>query len=110
VTLQNLGAALRRLAALAEAPGLLAESEAAHLGAIALREAEGLVDGLALSTFHLGLTREARLDAGDPESAGGALEAYEAAARRYEALGRKEEAGVARGRAFAILARCRTES
>lgn len=109
VTQQNLGAALRRLAALADAAGFLADSEEAHLAAVALREAEALPEGLALSTFHLGLTREARVEAGDPAFVGGAVEAYEDAARRYEALGRTEEAGVARGRAFAILARCRTE-
>ena len=64
VTLHNLGLALRRRAELdtGRAAAHLAGSAAALEEACAIRERQGLADGLALSRRHLALTRE-RLDA-----------------------------------------------
>jgi hypothetical protein len=98
VTLHNLGVALRRRAELdpGGAGRHLAASEAALRQAIALREAHGLRDGLALSWFQLGLTLRA---AGSPESG----PALETAADCYQRAGRPDEAATARRLAHDLL-------
>jgi len=98
VTLHNMGAALRKLAE--RAPGrdeeLLKKSEEALLAALAIREEEGLAEGLAASWFQLGLTLDTAARAGRPGARSAAHAAFEAAASAYEAVGKGAEADVAR--------------
>jgi hypothetical protein len=104
VTLHNMGAGLRRLAELSPDPApLLTRSEGALLAAIAIREAEGLAEGLPLSFFQLGLTLEAAARAGRLDGFEAARAAFEAAASGYERVGRAAEADVARRCALAAL-------
>ncbi|HKC24789.1 MAG TPA: hypothetical protein VKF32_08590 [Thermoanaerobaculia bacterium] len=103
VTLHNMGTGLRRLAEVSPEPApLLLRSEEALLAAIAIREAEGLAEGLALSLFQLGLTREASARAGRAGAGEAAREAFEAAAEAYERIGRAAEADVARRCALGV--------
>jgi tetratricopeptide (TPR) repeat protein len=90
VTLHNMGAALRKLGELTADPALFSRSEAALREALAIRKAEALAEGEALSWFQLGLTLRA---AGEPHAARGA---FEESARLYDALGKPGEADVAR--------------
>ena len=98
VTLHNFAAALRRLALLEPASALvhLARSEEFLMEAIEIRQDEGLPEGEALSWFHLGLSREEAAKAGSPRGQAGAVEAFLRAAAGYEALGKREEAEMAR--------------
>lgn len=96
VTLHNLGAALRKLALLSEPPGpLLVRSEEALLESIEIREAEGLLEGLASSWFQLGLTLEAAADTGRVGAAAAARAAFEAAEAAYDSAGKPDQARVA---------------
>jgi hypothetical protein len=96
VTLHNLGAALRKLAEMEAAPELLGESEEALLAAIAIREAEGLVEGLGASWFQLGLTLDSAARHGRTGAGAAARAAFLAAASAYQSAGKDEEAAVAR--------------
>lgn len=91
VTLHNMGAAFRRLAELdpEESAEHLRDSERVLLEALTIRREEGLREGEALTLFQLGLTLEA---AGDP----GAARAFLESARGYEAIGKENEATLAR--------------
>ena len=95
VTLHNLGLALRRLAERdSERAGKHLEASAEALREAAeIRGRHGLVEGHALSLFHLGLTLEA-LDQSDQ-----AIETFSRAAEAFERLGKTESASIARERA-----------
>jgi tetratricopeptide (TPR) repeat protein len=95
VTRHNMGIVFRRLAELdsERASAHLDASAAALREAVAIREAHQLVEGRALSLFHLGLTLEA---AGETAEARRVLAA---AADEFDRLGKADSAAVARSRA-----------
>jgi len=98
VTRHNMGIVLRRLAELdpTRSPEHLEASAEAFREAIEIRENHSLVEGHALSLFHLGLTLQA---AGLAEEA---RQALAAAASEFDALGKNESAAVARERIVSI--------
>jgi hypothetical protein len=99
VTLHNMGAALRRLAELApySRDELLSRSASVLEEAVAIREAEDLPEGKALSLFQLGLTLRAWAGSGEAdERLPAAAQAFEESARAYDAIGKGDEAAVAR--------------
>jgi hypothetical protein len=94
VTRHNMGIVLRRLAELdpGRARDRLEASVEAFREAIAIRETHNLVEGHALSLFHLGLTLEAGGHADE------ARDTFAAAASGFETLGKADSAAVARNR------------
>lgn len=98
VTLHNYAAALRRLAELEPHAALehLARSEERVAEAISIRQEAGLPEGEALSWFHLGLTLVEAKKKGKEGAGEGARSAFLRAAACYEALGKGEEAALAR--------------
>jgi hypothetical protein len=97
VTLHNRGIALRRLAELApaRAEDFLAESAASLEEAAAIRGQNNLVDGRALSLFHLGLTLEWLAATGEhPDAAVAAIRSFDEAARAFESAGKTDSARI----------------
>jgi hypothetical protein len=97
VTLHNMGIALRRLAELDPGPAAdhLGRSAAALREAAEIRGRHGLVEGHALSLFHLALTLESL------ERTEEARLCFRSAADEFDVLGKKESAAIARERSAA---------
>ena len=95
VTLQNMGIALRRLAELdpTRAPEHLENSSSALREAADIRARHGLLEGYALSLFHLGLTLELLKRHAE------ARQSFGSAAEEFDRVGKHDSASIARDRA-----------